>query len=356
MVVRWLEKKRTKKEKKIMMKRIRITQAVLGVFCAGALFACGNGKSQDNQDNGNNTPPVTHKILKGVSISPLSFSTADVTAFFEKAAGNGDIITWAGDWNELDPSRNGAPIFLAEMASTYDYTPLTISQFFIQDTGSLVRPLDTANKNNYLAYAAGYAEKYQPAYMAFGIEVNILFEKSPGDFDDFAAFFSEVYDAVKAVSPDTKVFTIFQLEKMQGLSGGLFGGVNDPAQAEWPLLDRFPKSDLAAFTTYPCLIYQDPADIPAGYYAEIISHTVKPVAFTEIGWYAAASPAGWESSDEEQARFVDTFFNLVKDTEPEMAIWSFLFDPNTTVPFQTMGLCRSDGTCRPGWERWVKNE
>ncbi|MCX5867597.1 MAG: hypothetical protein NT009_09030 [Proteobacteria bacterium] len=44
-----------------MMKRLWITQAVLGVFCAGALFACGNG---------NNTPPVTHKILKGVSISP----------------------------------------------------------------------------------------------------------------------------------------------------------------------------------------------------------------------------------------------------------------------------------------------
>jgi len=334
------------------MRKELFAQAVLGIFCAGMMFACGDGKSQDD---GNNTLPA-HKILKGVSISPLSFSTADVTAFFEKASGGGDIITWAGDWNELDPSGSGAPIVLAEMASTYKYTPLTISQFFIQDTGSLIRPLDTANKSNYLAYAAGYAEKYQPAYMAFGIEVNILYEKSPGDFDAFADLFSDVYDAVKAVSPDTKVFTVFQLEKLKGLSGGLFGGVNDLSKANWLLLDRFPKSDLAAFTTYPGLIYLDPADIPTDYYAEIISHTVKPVAFTEIGWYAAASPAGWKSSDAEQARFVDTFFNLVKDVEPEMAIWSFLFDQNTVEPFQTMGLCRSDGTCRPAWERWIENE
>ena len=192
--------------------------------------------------------------------------------------------------------------------------------------------------------------------MAFGIEVNILYEKSPGDFDAFADFFGEVYDAVKAVSPDTKVFTVFQLEKLKGLSGGLFGGVNDLSKADWSLLDRFPQSDLAAFTTYPGLIYLDPADIPTNYYAEIISHTVKPVVFTEIGWYAAASPTGWESSDAEQARFVDTFFTLVKDVEPEMAIWSFLFDQNTVEPFRTMGLCRSDGTCRPAWERWIADK
>ncbi|MCX5867596.1 MAG: hypothetical protein NT009_09025 [Proteobacteria bacterium] len=66
-----------------------------------------------------------------------------MTAFFEKAAGGGEIITWAGDWNELDPSRSGAPNVLAEMASTYDYTPLTISQFLIPPTRittSLTRP------------------------------------------------------------------------------------------------------------------------------------------------------------------------------------------------------------------------
>ena len=95
------------------MRKELFAQAVLGIFCAGMMLACGNG---------NNTLPA-HKILKGVSISPLSFSTADVTAFFEKAAGNGDIITWAGDWNELNLSGSGAPIVLAEMASTYKYTP-----------------------------------------------------------------------------------------------------------------------------------------------------------------------------------------------------------------------------------------
>lgn len=36
---------------------------------------------------------------------------------------------------------------------------------------------------------------------------------------------------------------------MKGLQGGLFGGFNDAAQAQWQLIDRFPKADFIAFTT-----------------------------------------------------------------------------------------------------------
>lgn len=209
-------------------------------------------------------------------------------------------------------------------------------------------PLDDATKQK----AVAFAQKYKPEYLALGIEVNVLYEKSPEDFEYFAQFFSEAYDAVKAVSPNTKVFTIFQLEKMKGLNGGLFGGVNDPSKAEWVLLGKFQKSDLAAFTTYPGLVYKNPSEIPADYYSEIRTHTSKPIAFTEIGWHSAPSPQGWESSEQEQAEFASAFFSRTKGMGEEFAIWSFLYDQNTIKPFNSMGLFYANGTQKKAWGIW----
>lgn len=56
----------------------------------------------------------------------------------------------------------------------------------------------------------------------------------------------------------------------------------------------------------------------------ILYHTDKPVAFTEISWRGKASPLDRESSDEEQAEFIDTFFGLTGDMNVVIAIWSFV--------------------------------
>ena len=292
------------------------------------------------------------RFLKGVSLSPKSFQQADFTDFFQRAEEAGQVVMWAGDWNEL--AGQGAPKVVADLSSTYSYSPLVEAQFFTQSTGALLRPLDASTKTSYEDAAVAFASKYKPRFLGLGIEVNILYEKSPSDFDEFVSFYSEVYDAVKAVSPDTKVFTVFQLEKMKGLGGGLFGGVNNASAAELQLLQRFPKSDLIAFTTYPDLIYKTPSEIPADYYSEISSRVSKPIAFTEVGWHTAASPVGWESSEAEQAEFVTKFFELTKDLDKELVIWSFMYDPAYEGPFGSMGLRRSDGTPRPAWDAWLE--
>ena len=217
-----------------------------------------------------------------------------------------------------------------------------------------MRPLTEENIESYKESAANFAQKYRPKYLGLGIEVNVLSEKSPPDFDKFVSLFNESYDAIKTVSPNTKIFTVFQLEKMKGLSGGLFGGVNDETKNEWPLLEKFQKSDIIAFTTYPSLIYKDPAEIPADYYLEIKNHTQKPIAFTEVGWPSGADILGWESSEEEQASFIQRFFELTKDLKPELAIWAFMYDQNTIEPFKTMGLINSKGTAKSAFEK-LKN-
>ena len=195
------------------------------------------------------------QTLKGISLSPKSFQAEDFTDFFEKAKQIGDVVTWAGDWDELANTQSGGPTVVASLSSKYDYIPIIQAQFFTQSTGKLLRPLNDATKQRYKDSAIAFAEKYKPEYLGFGIEVNMLYEKSPADFDVFSQFFGEVYDAIKIKSPNTKVFTVFQLEKMKGLSGGVFGGKNDLKKSQWFLLEKFPKSDIAAFTTYPGLIY-----------------------------------------------------------------------------------------------------
>ena len=298
------------------------------------------------------SPNKEAQTLKGVSLSPKSFASEDFTNFFEKAKQSGSIVSWAGDWNELSNVQNGGPAVVAGLASKYKYTPLIIAQFFTQSSGQLIRPLDDATKQKYKASAVSFAEKYKPEYLGLGIEVNMLYEKSPDEFEVFVDFYNEVYDAVKAASPKTKVFTIFQLERMKGLNGGLFGGVNDPKKQQWSLLEKF-RSDIIAFTTYPGLVYKNPSEIPQDYYTEIKSHATKPIAFTEIGWHSDAGPKGWESSEKEQSEFIERFFSLTKGMNIRLAVWSFMYDQDTIEPFKSMGLIYKDGMEKLAWEKWT---
>ncbi|HIH22672.1 TPA: hypothetical protein HA238_03015 [Candidatus Micrarchaeota archaeon] len=292
------------------------------------------------------------KTLRGFSLSPKSFESADFKEFLEKVKAGGSALAWSGDWKQLESNDNGAKV-ISELCPQYGCEPIGIVQFFTQTDGELLRPLSAETKQKYKESAVEFAKKYKPEYFGIGIELNILYEKSPADFDEFVTFYAEVYDAIKTASPGTKVFTIFQLEKMKGLGGGLFGGENNPANAQWDILNKFKKSDIIAFTTYPGLIYPNPSEIPADYYSEIKSHTTKPIAFTEIGWHSAASPKGWESSESEQAEFVKIFFNRTTGLNSEFIVWSFLYDQKTIEPFNSMGLYGTDGNAKTAWAEWL---
>jgi hypothetical protein len=320
------------------------------------LFVSGCIDEGGEEDENKTDLPNVSRVIKGVSLSPRSNDPSDFTGFFEKAVLAGDMVSWVGDWAELGQVDGGGPRVIAGLSSTYSYIPLVIAQFFTQSTGQLARPLTSETRRRYLESASAFADEYRPDYLGFGVEINVLYEKSPAQFDEFVGFYSEVYDAVKSASPGTRVFTVFQLERMKGLHGGLFGGVNNRSNSQWHLLDLFPSSDLIVFTTYPGLIFKSPDQIPTDYYREIESHTDKQVAFTEIGWHSEESPEGWESSEEEQAEFIDIFLDMSSDLDPEFLVWSFLYDPVTIEPFRSMGLCdREDGRERQAWDAWISS-
>jgi hypothetical protein len=320
------------------------------------LACCLGGCAMQEKQKGPGQAQTKNKTagpLKGITVTPKSFAPDDFSDFLQKSRLTGRLVSWNGDWDDLDISQKGGPVVIAELAGSNGYIPLIEAQFFSPSTGHLLRPLDETVRQRYKNYIVAFAEKYKPEYLALGIELNTLYEKAPEQFDEFVRFYPEVYSAVKAKSKNTKIFPVFQLERMKGLFGGLFGGINDEKQAEWYLIDRFSDADLVGFTSYPSLIYKDPAEIPADYYSEIRIRTTKPVAFTEIGWHSGAGPSGWESSGAEQAAFITAFFFRTQGMNPEFVIWSFLYDQDVPAPFSSMGLRNRDDSAKPAWDRWV---
>ncbi len=288
--------------------------------------------------------PATPTYLRGFAYS----SYDDMLQFLDHMKEGNSVMAWYGDWSEAGPG--GAARTITDIAKQSNLTPLVVFQFFQQDNGQLLRPLDNANKENYRGIAENYAEEYKPRWLGLGIEINILYEKNPQDFEEFVSFYNDVYDAVKTKSPGTRVFTIFQLEAIKGLSG-----LSGSHQLAWQLIDRF-KLDAVGFTTYPELVFKKPSEIPDNYYTEIALYTSKPILFTEVAWASKPLNAAWdpETSESTQAEFVTRFFNLTKSLNKELVVWPFMHDlPESFGIFKDMGLRTTDDVAKPAWGVWV---
>jgi hypothetical protein len=291
--------------------------------------------------------------LKGLTFTPDAYDQQGLSDYFSRARQAGGLITWAGDWDALsDPGS--APYVLEAQAKQDDLTLLPELQVLNSSSGQLLRPLTSGNEENYEALAVSFAKAYKPPYIALGVEVNLLYEKAPTDFQTFVSFFNATRTAIRVASPGTAVFTIFQLEKMKGLDGGLFGGANDAADSEWGILSDFPSSDLVGFTTYPGLVYHSASSLPGDYYSQIAQHTQKPIAFTEVGWQSGSLP-GWDNNETSQAGFVKAFFGLTSGLPKALVVWAFAYDQRTSAPFDSMGLINSDGTEKQAWTAWMED-
>lgn len=204
-------------------------------------------------------------------------------------------------------------------------------------------------KEDFKITALTIAKELKPKYLGLGVEVNLLYEKNPNDFEEYLKTYQELYTQIKEISPKTKVFPIFQLEYTKG-KGYLSG---QKRSEEWFLLDKFEEQmDLAVFTTYPMLDYENPTEIPADYYSEITKHTKKKIAFTELAW-PSGSINGRSSSEEEQAEFLNRFLDLTKNLDKEFVIWTLPHDTNSHDLFGTIGLKKNDGSKKQVYDVWI---
>lgn len=298
------------------------------------------------------TTVVPAEPLRGFSISPQDSSAEAFAGFLQLVEESSTSLEWVGDGFEWadDP---GTPDITIQLAAQAGVEPITIGGWARTEDGSLLRPLDEANFQMYVEAACGYAAEHSPRYMGFGVEIDTHWREFPDQWERSTELFDAVAHAIHEASPDTRVFVVFQLERLRGMQGGLFGGENFEDLAAWHLLDDFPDADLIGFTTYPGIVFESPDDIPADYYTSISEHTPKPVVFSEMGWHAGGDFGPWSGSEEHQAEFVERFPSLIEGLDVEFYTWSFMFDQPIPGVFETMGMFTPDGTPRPAWDAWL---
>ncbi len=190
------------------------------------------------------------------------------------------------------------------------------------------------------------AARFRPAYFSIGNEVNSVYEwLGARAFDDLAALEHEVYKAVKAVSPTTKVLVVVSYSQLVDL----------PGEPRLHLLEKLAGSyDVLGVTTYPWKRYARPHDMPADYYARLGRHTKTPLAFTEIAWSSDPAQGG---SEDEQVEFLVRFLELTQGLRLEFVNWAFLHDlPESSVTgfvvqrtHLGLGLRHYDGSPKKVW-------
>jgi hypothetical protein len=204
---------------------------------------------------------------------------------------------------------------------------------------------DPAWRSAYKQAALDVVKASQPRYLSLGNEVNRWYEKygedGPNGFKNYVSLYEEIYDEVKKLSPETKVFCVFAREI-----------VSENREANLEVLRLFNpnKMDLLVFTSYPYALGKtNPSKIPDDYYSKAANYMPgKPFGFSEIAW-ASLDALGGEQA---QANFiVQATTRLTRDRGINLQLfgWSWLHDLNEN---DAVGLIKIDGTEKLGYTAW----
>jgi hypothetical protein len=313
--------------------------AVVGLIVAAVASFPEASEQEDAAKN-------TNELLRGFSLSPKSFDAADYPGFFPLAAEYGNTLSWAGHYSDLNKTVGNAAKTVLEQAEKHDLAPILITGPNNDEV------LDGIGQQGLREAVLNFVKSNAVPYLGLGNEIDEVYGESPARYATLINLLQTLAQDVKAASPETKVFTVFQLERVKGLQGGLFGKRNDPNNHLWKLVSDANSFDFVAFTTYPCLIYKAPAEIPEEYYSDIANHTAVPVIFTEIGWFRETPVAGWEADEAEQTAFIERFAEMTVRLEPKIVIWPFFYDQPIPAPFENMGLLGTDQTDSAGLTAW----
>ncbi len=213
---------------------------------------------------------------------------------------------------------------------------------------------DPKVRQAFITYARYIATNYRPAFLALGVEINSYERANQQDFERFVQVYHEAYAAVKEISPDTLVFTTFQLEEMQGLLP-----INNAQPPQWFLIKRFePQLDILAVSTYPSTAYNSLDLLPAAYLAQLSNYTTKPIAIAGTGYPSETTGTNVPGSPQQQTNYLRRVLDNAQQLAMPFVIWFVSQDPplatdQSLARLQSMGLRSSDGGRKPAWDLWA---
>jgi len=253
-----------------------------------------------------------------------------------------------------DLSGSWGQTFVEQLTRKNGMFPI-INMSFISSEVTLVTPPGMENatlsdhtwKATYKQAALDVVRAAHPRYLSLGNEVNKWYEKygeeGPNGFKNYVYLYEEIYDEIKKLSPETKVFCTFAREI-----------VSENREANLEVLRYFnpDKMDLLVFTSYPYALGKtDPSMIPDDYYAKAANYMPgKPFGFSEIAWPSLNSLGG----EQAQANFItQAVGRLTRDQGINLHLfgWPWLHDLNEN---DNTGLIKFDGTEKLAYATWKK--
>ncbi len=221
----------------------------------------------------------------------------------------------------------------------------------------------------YKNFTLWIVRQFHPRYLGLASEINTYMDTHPDDAPNFISLYNEIYTAVKAEAPDTKIFVTFQWEELNNLMPQIANGRQE-YRTNWNQIEAFePNLDLWVISSYPVAVFKSGADIPADYYAPLLARTSKPLAVAE-GGYSSKAAGQFSGTPQDQIAYLNALHGQIGS---RLAFWVYLVledfnidsyskfmksqgissgDVNTLGMFATIGLANSDGTPKPALDLW----
>lgn len=297
-------------------------------------------------------------------------------------AGSFDIVLW--QWPETQTLRPviieraraarergmGIMLGLSPTSLAGLRTDLELPAWVASDCGLTTATVSFSNpcvRLHFINDVVDIANAVKPDSFHLATEINTLLLRklvNPLDLEyvHFGALYQTAHNAIKAVSPETRVFVSFQYELQKVIQNAPPG---TPAQNWENILGVFrgtapvSKLDYVGFTTYPSASgflsgkYKLPAAMPSDYYKEAGQY-LQPgerAVFSEIGW-----PTQGSGTRPEQRQFIHRLPALMAPARPAWVAWVLLQDiPPGALGFSldltTTGLLDALGRPKSAWDR-----
>ncbi len=354
------------------------------VLLLALILLCAAGLTSAQEDD------HPRPFLLGFTPFPYDISIEAVIFSYQTIATDADLIAHHFDdgipWPEALSGEPYSPELMEEWQTRLDNTSpghqiyLAITPITIQRAGlawyrgaegdmPLPPPWDSYDFNHpdvktaFLNHAVNAVEFFDPDFLAIGIEVNLLLDNSPEQWDAYVELHQYVYTELKGLYPDLPVFvSVVGLHMLEG-----YVDETDPAAQREVFLDIADYTDIFALSIYPYMTRYLAGDLPETMFDDLFSLSDKPIAIAETG-YPAQSFSIWdgaltfEGSPEKQDAYFTGLLQAAQEREFVFvvnfvlrdydALWEKIGGGDLNSLWRDTGFYDEDGVPRPVLETW----